>query len=188
MSDQEKEYKRLRSYLNPAIRGRNTDAILNSLAQGSLHLINNVEAVNDSLYIVKAEDKYLDSRLADRDIVRPDSVGLSDEVFRKLGIQVVNRKQVRDLILQILEVVYGEELTRASVASTNVEPYQLFDGDSLKIGFDDESQLNHLKFWDHKKRCRRPLPPKHPQYFWGLCLPPPKPRGLCPNAVFVRHK
>jgi hypothetical protein len=141
MSDQDKEYKRLRSYLNPAIRGRNTDAILNSLAQGSLHLINNVEAVNDSLYIVKAEDKYLDSRLADRDIVRPDSVGLSDEVFRKLGIQVVNRKQVRDLILQILEVVYGEELTRASVASTNVEPYQLFDGDTLKIGFDDESEL-----------------------------------------------
>jgi hypothetical protein len=141
MSNQEKEYKRLRSYLNNAIRGKNTDALLYALAQGSLHLINNVEAVNDSLYIVKAEEKYLDSRLADRDIVRPDSVGLSDEVFRKLGIQVVNRKQVRDLILQILEVVYGEELTRASVASTEVEPYQLFSGDTLKIGFDDESEL-----------------------------------------------
>lgn len=141
MSDQEKEYKRLRSFLSPAIRGKNTDAILNSLAKGSLHLINNVEAVNDSLYIVKAEEKYLDSRLADRDIVRPDSVGLSDEVFRKLGIQVVNRKQVRDLILQILEVVYGEELTRATMASTQVEPYQLFDGDTLKISFDDESEL-----------------------------------------------
>jgi hypothetical protein len=141
MSDQDKEYKRLRSYLNPAIRGKNTDAVLNSLAKGSLHLINNVEAVNDSLYIVKAEDKYLDSRLSDRDVVRPDNVGLSDEVFRKLGIQVVNRKQVRDLILQILEVVYGEELTRASMSSVELEPYQLFDGDTLKISFDDEAEL-----------------------------------------------
>lgn len=141
MSNDEKEYKRLRSYLNPAIRGKNTDAVLNALAKGSLHLVNNVEAVNDSLYIVKAEGKYLDSRLADRNIVRPDTVGLSDDVFRKLGIQVVNRKQVRDLILQILEVVYGEELTRASMSSTQVEPYQLFDGDGLKISFDDESEL-----------------------------------------------
>jgi hypothetical protein len=141
MSDEDKEYKRLRSYLNPAIRGKNTDSLLHSLAKGSLHLINNVEAVNDSLYIVKAEDKYLDSRLADRNIVRPDNVGLSDDVFRKLGIQVVNRKQVRDLILQILEVVYGEELTRASMAATQVEPYQLFDNDTLKISFDDESEL-----------------------------------------------
>ena len=141
MSDQDKEFKRLRSYLNPAIKGVNTNSILQALAKGSLHLINNVEAVNDSLYIVKAEDRYLDSRLADRDIVRPDSVGLSDEVFRKLGIQVVNRKQVRDLILQILEVVYGEELTRAFVASTQVEPYQLFDNDSLRISFDDEPEL-----------------------------------------------
>lgn len=141
MSNDEKEYKRLRSYLNNAIRGKNTDALLYSLAKGSLHLINNVEAVNDNLYIVKAEDKYLDSRLGDREIVRPDNVGLSDEVFRKLGIQIVNRKQVRDLILQILEVIYGEELTRASMFSQELEPYQLEDLDALKVSFDDEQEI-----------------------------------------------
>ena len=38
----EDEYKRLRGYLNPTIRGKNTTAILEALAPASLHLVNNI--------------------------------------------------------------------------------------------------------------------------------------------------
>ena len=77
--------KRLRKYLNPTIRGKNTDSILDSLAPGISHLIHNVEAVNDMLYIVTAVNRYLDQLMAGRDIIRPDNVGLSDEVFRAIA-------------------------------------------------------------------------------------------------------
>jgi hypothetical protein len=136
MANKEDEYKRLRAYLNKAIRGPNTDAILKSLAHGPVHLIKNVEAVNDSLYIVTAKQKYLDQRLGDKGVSRPADVGLSDDVFRDIGIEVTNRSQVRDLIHQLLKTLYGEVFTRATSDSSEIEKYYLEDGDNLIVSFD----------------------------------------------------
>ncbi len=135
------EYNRLRQYLNPTIQGPNTTKILESIAAGTVGLVNNVEAVNDSLYIVTAQERYLDALMAERNIVRPDNVGLADDVFRQIGIQVVNRKQIRDLIHKILEIMYGYEYTRATSASTILEPYALQNGDNFIMQFDDGEQV-----------------------------------------------
>lgn len=137
----EKEKQRLRQYLNPAIRGKNTDAVLEALATGSSHLIKNVEAVTDMLYIVTAEGKYLDDLLAGRNLTRPDNVGLSDEIFRQIGIEVSTRKQTTDLIHEILRVVYGTEFLRATSISGELEPYNLEEGDTLKLSFDDQEPV-----------------------------------------------
>lgn len=138
MSDRiQKEKQRLRQYLNPAIRGPNTDAVLESLAKGAAHLIQNVEAVNDNIYIVSASGRYLDTLLAGRGLSRPENVGLSDDIFRQIGIEVSTRKQIRDLVLSILEIMYGEEFTRATGHTTELEPYALEDGDTLQLQFDD---------------------------------------------------
>ena len=137
----EKQLERLRKYLNPSIRGSNTDDVLEALASGPVHLIDTVEAVNDQLYIVSASERYLDARMADSEVTRPDNVGLSDEVFREIGIEVVNRKQVRDLIGSILEIMYGNEFSRATSSSNELGPYALEDGDTLIIQYDDEEQL-----------------------------------------------
>jgi hypothetical protein len=134
--------KLLRKFLNKEITGKNVDAVLEGLAQPGAHLIKNVQAVNDSMYIVTAEGRYLDQRLADRDFIRPGLVGLDDEVFRELGIAVTNRKQVRDLINGILEVIYGVEYTRGSVASTELEPYALNNGDDLIMQLDDGTTIS----------------------------------------------
>ena len=136
-----KEKERIRKYLNPSIQGPNTDAILEALATGACHLIENVEAVNDSLYIATAQGRFLDARLADRNITRPDNVGLSDDTFREIGIEVSNRKQVRDLLSEILRIMYGEEFTRATMNSTELETYALQDGDTLIIQFDDQDPV-----------------------------------------------
>lgn len=139
ITDQEKEYKRLRSYLNPYIKGPNTDAVLNALAKGAAsYLVNNISSVNSQLYITTASGTYLDQRLAEAGIVRPAAVGLSDDVFRAIGIQVKNRKQVRDLINNLLNAIFGDEFVRATNKSNNFEPFNLANGDTLIVGFDDK--------------------------------------------------
>ena len=135
-TSKEKEIERLRKHLNPLIGGPNTDAILESLAEGTSYLVDTVEAVNDSIYIVSAQQRYLDQRLGDKGFVRPANVGLSDEVFREIGIEVTTRKQVRDLMHQLLRIMYGNEFTRATSPSDVFEPYALEDGDNLILQFD----------------------------------------------------
>lgn len=137
VTTQEQEYKRLRSYLNPYIKGPAVDAVLNSLASSSSsYLINNVRAVNDQLYIASASGQYLADRLSQYGITAPPSLGLSDDVFRQIGIEVKNRKQVRDLINNLLDAIFSDEFVRATSKSTAFAPYNLHDGDTLILNFD----------------------------------------------------
>lgn len=137
----EKEVERLRKYLNPSIRGPEVDDLLYRIASMSRGLVHNVEAVHDQLYIVSATGKYLDQRLADFGLIRPGSVGLSDEIFKEIGIEVINRKQVRELIHALLRTMYGEEFTNASIRANTLEPYNLNDGDDLIISIDDGAPI-----------------------------------------------
>jgi len=130
------EALRLRQYLNPAIRGPNTDAVLSALAVGSSYLINSVYAVNQNLFITTASAQYLDLLLASYGITRPPQIGISDDAFRQIGIQVKNRKQVRDLINNLLDIIFGDEYCKATNSSSAVEPYNLADGDTLIVSFD----------------------------------------------------
>lgn len=142
----EEQYARLRSYLSPYLKGPNVDAVLNALASSNAaYLINNVAAVNDQLYIASASGRYLDERLAQFGIVRPPKVGLADDLFSQIGIQVKNRKQVRDLIERLLNSIFGDEFVRASSSATFFEPYNLQDGDNLIIKFDDATTVE-VKF------------------------------------------
>lgn len=127
----------LRKNLNPAIQGPNTDALLEGLSKPGNILIHNVEAVNDQIYLATATGRYLDLILAGKNVTRPAALGIDDDVFREIGIEITNRKQVRDLINNILEIIYGPEYTRAQALAGNVEPYSLQDGDTLRLQFDD---------------------------------------------------
>ena len=142
----EQEVARLRAYLTPFIKGPATDAILYALADGySSYLVNNIQYVNDSLYIATAQGNYLDLKLADYQITRPPTVGLGDDVFRQIGIQVKNRKQVRDLINNLLDAIFGDEFVKATNDATAVEPYHLQDGDSLLVNYDNTT-VAHIQF------------------------------------------
>ncbi len=136
VTTEEQEYIRLRSYLNPYLKGKNVDAVLDALATSSSYLVNSIQAVNDSLYITTAQGNYLDLLLADYGITRDPRIGLSDDVFRTIGIQVKNRKQVRDLINNILDAVFGDEFCKATSNAQTFEPYALQNGDTLIVNFD----------------------------------------------------
>lgn len=136
VTTQEQEIARLRSYLSPYLNGPNVNAVLGALATSSAYLVNSAQAVNDSLYIVTAQQQYLDLRLADYGITRDPTIGISDTVFREIGIQVKNRKQVRDLINNILDAVFSDTFVKATSSAHNFEPYALQDGDTLIVNFD----------------------------------------------------
>lgn len=133
----EEQIARLRSYLNPAIKGPTVDAVIAALATNSAYLVNTVRSVGDQLYIATASGRYLDERLAEFGLTRPPAVGLSDDVFRQIGIEVKNRKQVRDLINNLLNAIFDDEFVKASSPARAVEPYNLQDGDTLIVNFDD---------------------------------------------------
>jgi hypothetical protein len=138
VTTKEEQVARLRKYLTPYIKGPNTTAVLEALAIGNAeHLVNNVAAVHDQLYVASASGQYLDELLAAYGITRPPNVGLSDDVFREIGIEVKNRKQVRDLINNILFHIFGDEYVKAVNSSKAFEPYNLKDGDTLIVNFDD---------------------------------------------------
>jgi hypothetical protein len=136
VTTQSAEAIKLRQFLNPYIKGNVTQAVLNALAIPSAYLVNSIQAVNNSLYIVTAQGNYLDLLLANYGISRDPTIGLSDDIFRTIGIQVKNRKQVRDLINNILDIIFGDEFCKANSSSQNFEPYALIDGDTLIINFD----------------------------------------------------
>lgn len=130
------EALRLRQYLNPAIKGPVVNAVLNALSNPAAYLVNSVQAVNSSLYVVTAQGIYLDLLLANYGITRNPTIGLSDDIFRTIGIQVKNRKVVRDLINNILDAVFGDQFVKATSNAQTLEPYALQNGDTLIINFD----------------------------------------------------
>jgi hypothetical protein len=136
IATQQSEFLRLRSYLNPAIKGATVDAVLNSLATSTSYLVNSVYAVNQNLFITTASAQYLDLLLSQYGITRPASVGISDDSFREIGLQIKNRKQVRDLINNLLDAIFGDSFTKAYSSSSLLEPYDLNDGDTLIVSFD----------------------------------------------------
>ena len=136
------QYKRLRGYLSPAFAGPNTTAILTALASSvAVPLVDLLEQINDQLYICTASGTYLDDKLAEYGVSRPPVIGLSDELFRELGIAVINRKQIRSLILDILSIIFGQNTTNANVNTTRYEPYFLQDNEQLLIAFDGGSPI-----------------------------------------------
>lgn len=138
----EAEVKRLRSYLNPLIKGPVTDAILYALASGSSsYQVNSISAVHDQLYLATASGQFLDQLASEFELTRPPSVGIGDDVFREIAIEIKNRKQVRDLINQLLSAMFGDQLVKASSPARAFEPYNLKDQDQLIVAFDDQPEI-----------------------------------------------
>lgn len=138
----EAEIKRLRSYLNPLFKGQTVDAVLEALAVGSSsYQVNSIAQVHDQLYLATAVGHYLDQLTAEFELVRPPSVGIGDDVYRQIAIEIKNRKAVRDLINQLLLAMFGDQLVKASSPARVLEPYNLQDQDTLLLAFDDQPQL-----------------------------------------------
>lgn len=130
--------KRLRSYLNPAIQGKFTSAMLNALAAGDQLNQDNIIAVKPQLFIATATGEFLDRLMAGIGIVRPAGMGISDTLFREMGIAITNTKLVRNIFLQVLSIFYGLDAVQANSLSGDPEGYVLANGMTLMLLVDND--------------------------------------------------
>lgn len=138
--------KRLRQYLNPAIKGKFTNAILSALAAGDELNQQNLLAAKQQLFIATASGTFLDRLLAAKGVTRPPGVGISDDLFRQIGIKQTTNKLVTNIFLDVLEIFYGEEAIRANVMSTRPEGYVLSTGMTLLLKVDGRSDVLNITF------------------------------------------
>ncbi len=126
--------------LNPAYRTRPTwQAFARALAAGDAMVRRDAQLAFDQLYIPSASQKYLTRRAADQGIVKPESPGLTDDLFRQLVLSVKNDKLTSHAMLDVLEVFYGQDATHAYADTDVLEPYHITSGATLEILIDERT-------------------------------------------------
>lgn len=133
MADNPTISQRLRAFLNRAIKGKFTNALINAVAEGDNFNESNVLAMKDNIFIATAEKRFLDKLLAGKGVIRPPGVGIDDNSIRDLAISSTNNQLVTSIFLQVLELFYGEDAVKANVLAGIEETYQLEDGMDLFI-------------------------------------------------------
>lgn len=128
----------LRKHLNPALKGKGWNALIAGIATGEKTNRENDQLAFDQMFTSTASGLYLERRAADSGIQRPDSLGLSDELFRDYVIKVTNNKLTEESFLEVLETFYGDASVRAYNQTAQAEPYALHDGDDLTIVVDED--------------------------------------------------
>jgi len=127
----------LRKFFNPGLKGPAWDAILYALGQGDKTHFDNAQKTFSQLSAASASGKYLDQRLGDIGIERPDGLALSDSLYRGLGISLTRSKLTQQSVMDVLEVFYGAEAIRGYISSNRTENYALEDLDDLKLLIDE---------------------------------------------------
>lgn len=132
-------YKRLRSFLNPAQKGKFVNAMLYALAEGDSINEANVMAMKDQLFIMTASGNFLEKLIAKLGIIKPPGIGISDDLFRQMAITITNSKLVTNVFLDVLEIFYGADSVRANMLSGLPQSFLLTNGDtiSIKVDFND---------------------------------------------------
>jgi len=131
----------LRKFLNPALKGTGWDSMIAALASGDQRNADNARLAFDQLFMSTASGLYLDRRASDEGISRPRGVNMSDDLFRKLAISQKNGKLTQKSILDVLEVFYGRDATRAYSDTAVAETFALQDEDELVILFEERNTV-----------------------------------------------
>jgi hypothetical protein len=134
------KYQYLRQFISSFIKGPNSDALLQSIADQMQKQEDLAIAVSDQLTISTASGEYLDKRLAELGITRPPELGMEDLAFRQMGVQINQAKQITTAIHTVLATFFGEETVRAYTTSGISAPFDLAAGDDLNFVMDSGEQ------------------------------------------------
>lgn len=132
----------VRRHTSPAIKGPFWNAMIAALAKGDQTNIDNARLAFDQLFLSSASGLYLDRNAAGVGLRRPQDLGMSDELFRRLTTRLTATKLTPQAILEVLEIFYGSDAVRASSASTLAEPFGLSDGMGLSVLLDEKDLVN----------------------------------------------
>lgn len=133
----------IRKHLSPGIAQweKGWSSLIAALSTGDDHNQDLAPQIFDQLYVSSASGIYLDRRSSDRGIIRPENVGIGDEIFRRLTIKTTSKKVVTQAILEILEVYYGTDSTRAHLTTVPAEPFNIQAGWTLTLSINGEPEV-----------------------------------------------
>lgn len=113
--------------------------LLEALSVGDGFIASQIEASRDNLVAVTATGSYLDRRAGLYGIVRGQGAGLLDEDFQRLIPKLgLSPKQITNVMLQLIDTIYGPYASHANSTSAFSEPYVLEDGFNLRVRVDNE--------------------------------------------------
>lgn len=135
----------LRKFLNPALRGKNWDAIISGISVGEQINWDNARLAFNQLFISSASGVYLERKGAENGAPVPVNFGISDELYRQYILDFKNNKLTQKDFSQLLETFYGPDCTRAFIKSQQKEPFIINNADDLDILI-DENQLIKVIF------------------------------------------
>lgn len=127
----------IRKFLNPTLKGKGWNSMIAALAAGDQVTMDNAVAAFDQVFLSSASGLYLQRRASDQGVQNPPGVNMSDDLFRQLAIVQKTKKLTQEAILEVLEVFYGVDAVRASLATTVDEAYPLTDGMTLEVLLDE---------------------------------------------------
>jgi hypothetical protein len=121
-------------------------ALIAALEAGDQIVSTQARAAFDQMFLSSATGSFLTTRAADRGIIKPSNLGISDETFRTLAIKVINNKLTGNAMLSILEAMFGFDSVHAFVESTT-GPYTTFDGGTIDLLLDGVQQFQFISDW-----------------------------------------
>jgi hypothetical protein len=133
----------IRKHLSAAMGGPNWNALIAALGSGDDTNWTNAGLAFDQLFKSSASGKYLDRIMSNDGLSRPANVGMSDELYRELGIKLTNNKLTHEALREILEIFYGRDAMRAYAETSLESPYNLSDGLTLTWTLDETTQISH---------------------------------------------
>lgn len=133
-------YTILRNFLNEAIKGTDTDAILYALSTGDDLLNSNSEAAVQNMFLATAAGEFLDYLASNVGVVRPNNIGISDDSLRNISQVFIGYKNTTNSINDLLKIYFSIYQTNAYVESENTNTFQLEDNDNLIFKLDNTSE------------------------------------------------
>lgn len=125
----------------PTLVGPAWDALIAAIATGDQNNWDAAASAFDQLFISSASGVYLDRGTADYGLQRPDGVGIGDSLYSKYSIKVTNTKLTQQIMLEILEIFYGSDTTRAFLVTGLGEPFALADQQTLTVLLDELNSI-----------------------------------------------
>lgn len=138
-------FETIKQYFNPAIKGQYIDALLYSIAQGDEYNIRNSDAMFLNMFVKTASGPYLDTLAGNYGVIRPNNIGVRDEVIKRVICETLNDHTISNTLLTILDIYFSQFQTKAWIESEAAENYALADGDNLIVAF-DKSEIFEFSF------------------------------------------
>jgi hypothetical protein len=135
-------YDILRNFLNEAVKGTDTDAILYALSTGDDLLASNSQAAVQNMFLATASGEYLDYLSANVGVIRPSNIGISDNSLRNISKVFIGYKNTNNSINDLLKIYFSVYQTNAYVETSNAEDFELADGDNLQIRLDNDLEYD----------------------------------------------